>query len=223
MDADKYATNIFKTFPPISKHFIRYIGILLLITIIFQGLANKATGTPMLSDFSRASTYIDNQWYSFLDHGQYQYLDRGQYNVIGKLDYFLGFPLYPKLHDKEFDQSVGFTNIVNKGKFAFWGTQVPIIRYALWSTYDFSHKDYFYNRPYYFSDKGRYKYLDKVQYNLLGVLPNSFHHPYHRSQLGSVTKTNVITNPEPSTIGFFGVGAIAVIILRKKRRAVGLT
>ena len=93
MDAKNYATNIFKTFPPISKHFIRFIGILL-ITIIFHGLANKAQATPLLSDFSRASTYIDNQWYSFLDHGQYQYLDRGQYNVIGKLDYFLGFPLY---------------------------------------------------------------------------------------------------------------------------------
>jgi len=178
----------------------------------------------MLSDFSCAGTYIDNQWYSFLDHGQYQYLDRGQYNVIGKLDYFLGFPHYPKQHNKEFDQSVGFTNIVNKGKFAFWGTQVPIIRYALWSTYDFSQKDYFYNRPYYFSDKGQYNYLEKGQYNLLGGLPDSFNRPYYRSQLETGTTTrNVITNPEPSTIGFLGLGAIVVIVLRKKRRVAGLT
>ncbi|MDT8300183.1 MAG: PEP-CTERM sorting domain-containing protein [Sedimentisphaerales bacterium] len=224
MDAEYYSTNIFKPIPPIPKHFIRYIGILLLTTIIFHGLAIKAKATPVLSDFSRAGTYIDNQWYSFLDHGQYQYLDRGQYHSIGKPDYFLGFPLYPKIDDKEFDQSVGFTNIVNKGRFAFWGTQVPIIRYALWSTYDFSHKDYFYNRPYYFSDKGQYNYLEKGQYNLLGVLPNSFNRTYYRNQLQTeTTTTNVITNPEPSTIGFFGLGAIVVIVLRKKRRVVGLT
>jgi len=220
MDAEYYSISVFK----MSKHFIRYIGIVLLTTIIFPGLANKAQATPMLSDFSRASTYFDNQWYYFLDHGQYQYLDRGQYNVIGKLDYFLGFPLYPKLHDKEFDQSVGFINIVNKGRFAFWGKQVPIIRYALWSTYDFSYKDYFYNRPYYFPDKGQYNYLEKGQYNLLGGLPNSFNHPYYRSQLETGTATtNVITNPEPSTIGFLGFGGIIVLVLRKKRRVVGLT
>jgi hypothetical protein len=191
----------------------------LLTAIIFPCLADKAQATSMLSDFDRASTYIDSQWYYFLDQRQYQYLDRGQYNVIGKPDYFLGFPLYPKLHDKEFEQSVGLTNIVNKGRFAFWGKQVPIIRYALWSTYDFTYKDYFYNRPYPFPDKRRYNYLEKKEYNLLNGFAYSNRYPFYRRPSGQGLETvGVAINPEPSTIGILGLGAAWLIVSRKKRR-----
>jgi hypothetical protein len=144
--------------------------------------------------------------------------------VIGKPDYFLGFPLYPKLYDKELNHSIGFTNIVNKRKFAFWGEQVPIIRYSLWSSYDFSYKDYFYNRPYYFSDKGQYNYLEKGQYNLLSGSTYSLRSPYYPGQLGTGIETlDVAINPEPSTIIFLGLGAIGIVILRKKSKTAGLT
>jgi hypothetical protein len=121
MDAEYYSTNIFKPDQAISKYFIRYIGIVLLTTIIFPGLANKAQAISMLSDFSRASTYIDSQWYYFLDHGQYQYLDRGQYYLIGELGYFLGHHFYPGLYEKDMDQKIRFTNILNKGIRLFSG------------------------------------------------------------------------------------------------------
>ena len=219
MDAEFHSNNIFKVTQTMAQKLVRYLGIGLLAAIILSGLADKVKATYLLSDFVPSGTYLDSQWYNFLDHGQYQYLDRGQYNLIGKLDYFLGFPLYPKLYDKEFDQSVGFTNIVNKGRFAFWGEQVPIIRYSLWSSYDFSNKDYFFQRPYYFSDEGQYNYLGKKQYNLLGGSAYSFRSSYYPRQFGAGIETlDAVTNPEPSTIVFFGLGATGIVVLRKKRR-----
>jgi hypothetical protein len=216
MDAKFNSDNIFKIVQTMAQNLVRCSGIGLSAAIILFGLADKVTATYLLSDFVPSDTYIDSQGYNFLDKEQYYYLDKGQYNVIGKPDYFLGFPLYPNLYDKEFNHSIGFTNIVNKRKFAFWGEQVPIIRYALWSSYDFSYKDYFYNRPYYFSDKG--------QYNLSGGITYSLRSPYYPGQLGTGIETlDVAINPEPSTIIFLGLGAIGIVILRKKSKTAGLT
>jgi hypothetical protein len=224
MDAEYYSTNIFKPIQAISKHFVRYIGIVLLTAIIFPGLANKAKAASILSDFSRASSYIDNQWYHFLDHGQYQYLDRGQYHLIGELNYFLGHQFHPRLHEKDMDQKIRFTNILNKGWFIFLDEQFPVNEHALKNNYYFNAQYSIDRQHYYFSDKGQYNYLEKRQYNLLGGFANSYRYPYHRRQLETgTTTTNVITNPEPSTIGLFGLGAIVVLVLRKKSRVVGLT
>lgn len=218
MDAKFNSDNIFKIVQTMVQNLIRCSGIGLLAAIILFGLADKVTATYLLSDFVPSDTYIDSQWYNFLDKEQYYYLDKGQYNVIGKLDYFLGFPLYPKLYDKEFNHSVGFTNIVNKRRFAFWGEQVPIIRYSLWSSYDFSYKDYFYGRQYYFSDRRQYNYLEKRQYNLLSGSTYSIRGPYYPGQSGvGIETSEVVINPEPSTIIFFGLGSLGIILRKNKR------
>ena len=219
MDAEYYSTNIFKPVQAISKCFVRYIEIVLITAIIFPGLANKAQATSMLSDFSRASTYIDNQWYYFLDHGQYQYLDRGQYHLIGELGYFLGHQFYPKMYEKDMDQRIRFTNILNKGWFMFLDEQFPVNEHALENNYYFNAQDSIDRQHYYFSDKGRYNYLEKTQYNLLGGLAYSYRYPFYRRPLGQGIETiNVVTNPEPSTIGFLGLGAVWLIVLRKKKK-----
>lgn len=219
MDAEYYSTNIFKPIQAISKHFVRYIGIVLLTAIIFPGLANKAKATSMLSNFSRASTYIDSQWYYFLDHGQYQYLDRGQYHLIGELSYFLGHQFYPRLYEKDMDQKIRFTNILNKGWFMFSDEQFPVNEHALQNNYYFNAQDSIDRQLYYFSDKGWYNYLEKEQYNLLGGLAYSYRYPYYRRHLGEGIETiDVVINPEPSTIGFMGLGTLGILALRKKRR-----
>ncbi|MBW7992460.1 MAG: PEP-CTERM sorting domain-containing protein [Planctomycetes bacterium] len=220
MDAEYYSTNIFKPIQAISKYFVRYIGIVLLTAIIFPGLANNAKATSMLSDFSRASTYIDSQWYYFLDHGQYQYLDRGQYHLIGELNYFLGHQFYPRLYEKDLDQKIRFTNILNKGWFMFLDEQFPVNEHPLKNNYYFNAQDSIDRQHYHFSDKGQYNYLEKRQYDLLGGLNYSYRYPFYRRQLGEGIETiDVVTNPEPSTIGIFGLGAVWLIVLRKKRRA----
>ncbi len=224
MDAEYYSDNIFKAAQTIAQHLVRYLGITVLAAIISISLADKVNATYLLSDFARAGTYIDKDWYYFLDYGQYSYLDRGQYNLIGELGYFLGHPFYPKLYEKDLDQKIGFTNIINKGWFIFLGEQFPISEYAVQSSNFFNTDDFIYRQNSYLSDMGQYNYLEKRQYNLLGGFAYSFRRPYYRRQLATGTKTsNVVTNPEPSTIGFLGLGAIVVIVLRKKSRVVGLT
>ena len=219
MDAEYYSTNIFKPIQTISKHFVRYIGVVLLTAIIFPGLANKAKAASMLSDFSRASSYIDNQWYHFLDHGQYQYLDRGQYHLIGELNYFLGHQFYPGLYEKDMGQTIRFTNILNKGWFMFLDEQFPVNEHTFKNNYYFNAQDSIDRQHYYFSDKGQYNYLEKRQYNLLGGLAYSYRYPYHRRQLaGEMETIDVVTNPEPSTIAFLGLGALGIALLRKKKK-----
>ena len=224
MDAEYYSTNIFKPIQAISKHFVRYIGIVLLTVIIFPGLAHNAKATSILSDFSRASTYIDNQWYYFLDHGQYQYLDRGQYYLIGELGYFLGHQYYPRLYEKDMDQNIRFTNILNKGWFMFSDEQFPVNENASQNNYYFNAQNSIDRQHYFFSDKGQYNYLEKGQYNLLGGLAYSYRYPYYRRQLGGGIQTiDVVTNPEPSTIGFLGLGVLGILVFRKKRRTLVAT
>ena len=219
MDAEYYSNNKFKAVQTITQHLVRYLGIGVLATLISLGFADKAKATYLLSDFARAGTYIDSQWYYFLDYGQYYYLDKGQYNLIGELGYFLGHPFYPKLYEKDVDQKIGFTNLLNKGWFIFLGEQFPISEYDTRSSYYFNAEDSIFRQRYYFSDKGQYNYLEKRQYNLLGGLPYSFRSPYYRRQSGAGIETSdVVTNPEPSTIVFFGLGALGVILLRKKKR-----
>ncbi len=149
-----------------------------------------------------------------MDEGQYYYLDRGQYNLLGELGYLLGHPCYPKLYERGSEQAVGFTNRVNTGWFSVCGGQVPIGEYALWS-YHFNAGDYIDRRRYYYLDKGQYYYLDRGQYNLLGGLGYSFGRPYNQVRYDwsfyQFGKSGQCSIPEPSTIGFLGLGALVVL------------
>lgn len=216
MDTKYYSDNIFKK---TLQNSAQHIGIGILILIISIGLAGKVSAAYLLSDFARAATYIDKEWYYFLDQGQYQYLDRGQYHLIGELGYFLGHPFYPKMYEKDISQKITFANTINKGWFIFFDQQFPLDENNLGSRILLNTRESIDRQNYNFSDKGLYYYLDKRQYNLFDGPAYSFKQPYYGKQFSAGIQTsNVITNPEPSTIVFLGLGAIAVIVLRKKNR-----
>ncbi len=149
-----------------------------------------------------------------MDDGQYYYLDRGQYNLLGELGYLQGHPAYPKMFERKSDQAVGFTNRQHAAWFSLGGGQVPISEYAVWS-YHFNAGDYIDRVRYQFLDKGRYYYLDRWQYNLLGGLSYSFGRPHYQRQYGwdlyQFGKSGQCPIPEPSTIGFLGLGALVVL------------
>jgi len=189
-------------------------GIAGLAAITSLGLADRVNATYLHSD--RAGDYIDREWYHLLDEGQYQYLDRGQYNLLGELGYLLGHPCYPKLFERDSGQAVGFTNRVNTAWFSLGGGQVPISEYAVLSCY-FNVGDYIDRGRYYFLDKGQYYYLDRGQYNWLGGLGYSFGRPYYQTRYdcGYYQSVGQCPIPEPSTIGFLGLGALVVLGLKK--------
>jgi len=207
------------------------LGIGVLGIIASLGLAGRVRAThlhldsvPTYAERYNARDYLDRGWYYLLDDGQYYYLDRGQYNLMGELSYLLGHPCYPKLFERELDQTVGFTNRVNTGWFSVGDGQVPISEYAVWS-YHFNAGDYIDRVRYHFLDKGRYYYLDEVQYNWLGGLGYMFERPHYQRQYDWVYYQSVgqCPIPEPSTIGFLGLGALGVLVLRNKRRIGGAT
>jgi len=141
--------------------------------------------------------------------------------LLGELGYLLGHPCYPKLFERGLEQAVGFTNRINTGWFSISGGQVPVGEYALWSCY-FNAGDYIDRQRYYFLDKGQYYYLDKVQYNWLGGLGYTFRHPYNQRrydwafyQFGDLEMCPI---PEPSTVGFLGLGALWIFVLRNVGR-----
>jgi hypothetical protein len=221
MDAEYCSENIFKLARTITPNPAKYLGICILAVLISFVVTDQVNATYLLSDFTSAGTYIDNQWYHILDHGQYHYLDKGQYNLMGELGYLLGHPFYPKLYEKEVEQKLRFTNLINKGWFIFLSEQFPINRYDVRINHYFNTDDSVFSQFYYFSDKGQYNYLEKRQYNLLSGTAFLFRHPFYRTQTGKEIKTlGIITNPEPSTIVFLGLGAIGIVLSRKKSRAV---
>ncbi len=132
--------------------------------------------------------------------------------MLGGLSYQLGHPFYPKLFERDSDQAVGFTNRQHTARFSFDGEQVPISEYALWS-YHFNAGDYIDRGRYYFLDRGQYRYLDREQYNLLGGLGYSFGRPSYQRQYdwGYYQSVGQCAIPEPSTIGFLGLGALVVL------------
>ena len=136
----------------------------------------------------------------------------------------MGHPCYPKLFERELDQAVGFTNRVNTGWFSLYGGQVLISEYDVWS-YHFNAGDYIDRVRYYFLDKRRYYYLDEVQYNWLGELGYSFGRPHYQTRYdwSFYQSAGQCPIPEPSTIGFLGLGALGVLVLRNKRRIGGAT
>ena len=156
-----------------------------------------------------------------LDEGQYQYLDRGQYNLLGELGYLLGHPGYPRLFEREVDQAAGFTNRQHTAWFRFSGEQVPISEYVVWS-YHFNAGDYIDRKRYHFLDKGQYYYLEREQYNLLGGLGYSFGRPYYQIRYDwgfyQFGKLGQYSTPEPSTIGFLGIGALVVLGSKRYRK-----
>ncbi len=229
MDEDSHTTGA------VTHRFLRGFGIAGLAAIASLGLADRVNATsvdldcvpaPTYAEKFNAGDYIDREWYHLLDEGQYQYLDRGQYNLLGGLSYQLGHPCYPKLFEREVDQAVGFTNRQHTAWFSFSGEQVPISEYAVWSRH-FNAGIYIDRKWYHFLDKGQYRYLEREQYNLLGGLGYSFRRPYYQIrydwgfyQFGRLGQCPI---PEPSTIGFLGLGALGVLVLRNKRRIGGAT
>ncbi|MHC4534428.1 MAG: PEP-CTERM sorting domain-containing protein [Planctomycetota bacterium] len=201
MDEESYTAKIFQAVQTIAKYFSRGLGIGGLAVIVSLSFTDKVHATYYHLDYARAAAYIDSQWYYFLDYGQYYYLDREQYNLIGKLDYFLGHPFYPKLYETELGRTVGFTNILNKGRFIFYGEQVPFSGYSIRSSYNFNSRNYFHIR-----------------------LNYSLGRSYYQRQLETGIKiAEVHPVPEPSTIGFLGLGVFGILALRKKRRTLVAT
>jgi len=212
MDEDFHTTGA------VAQHFLRGLGIGVLGIIASLGLADRVNATYLHSDCAPAGDYLDRGWYYLLDDGQYYYLDKGQYNLLGELGYLLGHPCYPKLYERDSEQAVGFTNRVNTGWFSIGGGQVPISEYPVLSCY-INAGDYIDRRRYYFLDKGRYYYLDEVQYSWLGGLGYMFERSsYQRRydwgfyQFGTSGQCPI---PEPSTIGFLGLGAFGVLATRR--------
>jgi hypothetical protein len=205
-----------------THRFLRGLGIVGLAIVVSLGLAGRVNATYLHSD--SAGDYLDRGWYYLLDDGQYYYLDRGQYNLLGGWSYQLGHPCYPKLFERELDQAVGFTNRQHTAWFSFGDEQIPISEYAVWS-YHFNAGDYIDRVRYHFLDKGRYYYLDEGQYNLLGGLGYMFERPHYQRQYDWVfyQSRGQSPIPEPSTIGFLGLGALVVLVLRNKRKIGGAT
>ncbi len=205
MDEDSHTAEIFQAVQAVKQHLVRGLGIGVLAIVASLGLASRVNATYFYSDGGHGSAgdYLVRGWYYLLDDGQYYYLDKGQYNLLGELGYLLGHPCYPKLFEREVDQAVGFTNRVNTGWFSVGGEQVPISEYVVWSRH-FNAGDYIDRGRYYFLDRGQYNYLDRGQYNLLGGLGYSFRRPHYQSG-------GQCAIPEPSTIGFLGLGALGVL------------
>jgi len=219
MDEDFHTTRT------VIHCFVRACEIGGLAIVASLGLTGRVRATylhldcaPAYAERHNAGDYIDRGWYYLLDDGQYHYLDRGQYELMGELGYLLGHPCYPKLFERELDQTVGFTNRVNTGWFNLCGGQVPISEYVIWS-HHFNVGDYIDRGRYYFLDKGQYHYLDRGQYNLLGGLGYSFGRPYYQIQLeGGIGQVNINSTPEPHTIVFLGLGALGVLFLNHNRK-----
>ncbi len=220
MDEDFHTTGA------VTQRFLRGLVIVGLAIVASLGLVGRVRATylhldcaPVYTERHNAGDYLDRAWYYLLDDGQYYYLDRGQYNLLGGLSYLLGHPCYPKLFERDSEQAVGFTNRVNTGWFSLGSGQVPISEYAVWS-YHFNAGDYIDRVRYYFLDKGRYYYLDELQYSWLGGLGYMFGRPHYQRQYDWVYYQSVgqCPIPEPSTIGFLGLGALVVLGSRKYRK-----
>lgn len=218
MEVNYCSGNIFRKAQSTVQYLIRYLDFCLIAILISFALTAKANAIYLLSDFSRVGTYIDRDWYYFLDHGQYHYLDKGQYHLIGELGYYLRHPFYPRLHEKGIDQTIQFTNTINRGWFLFLSYNFPVSEHNLPNTCYFNPADSIYRQRYYFSDIGKYNYLEKGQYHLLTTLTYSSGYPrYQRQFQGTAHPLNVASNPEPSTITFLGLGALGMIILRRNK------
>ncbi|MHC4241508.1 MAG: PEP-CTERM sorting domain-containing protein [Planctomycetota bacterium] len=208
MDGQSYTAKAFQAVQKIAKHFSKGLGIGLLATIVSLGFADKVYATYYHSEYARDAAYIDSQWYYFLDYGQYYYLDREQYNLLGELGYFLGHPFYPKLYEKELGQTIGFTNILNKGRFIFYGERVPFSGYSIRSSDNFNTGNYFHRRRNY----------------LLGGSDYSLGRSYYQRQLETAVATaEVNTVPEPSTIAFLWLGILGTAVLKNKNRTKRVT
>jgi len=180
----------------------------------FQALDSETWRT-----YPNAGDYIDKIWYDLLDDGQYRYLDKGQYNLTGGSAYLLGHPCYPKLFERDSEQAVWFTGGANLGWFGSGGGRGVIIDYAA-ACSPFNAGDYVDRVRWYYLDKGQYYYLDKGQYELLGGLGYLFGRSYYLPQYGwdsRLERSGRFHAPEPSSIGFLGFGALAVLRFARRR------
>ncbi len=219
MDENTRTAEICQAVQAVTHRFVRACGICGLAIVASLGLAGRVNATYFHSDGAPAGDYLDRGWYYLLDAGQYHYLDRGQYNLLGELGYLSGHPCYPKLFERDLEQAVGFTNRQHTAWFSLDGEQVSIIEYVLWS-YHFNAGDYIDRERYHFLDRGRYYYLDRGQYDLLGGLGYTFEHSHYQRQYdwGYYQSRGQSPVPEPSTIGFLGLGALGILFLNHNRK-----
>jgi len=216
----------------VTLGFLRPLIISGMFIAAFLGLADrvKAAYLPMdnlyglaYSQSSKVSypdmgDYIDKTWYYLLDYGQYDYLDNRQYNLMGESGYLLGHPAYPKLFERDSEQTVGFAGRAKMSWFGFGGQQAAIVEYAVLCS-RFNPGDLIDKVRYYYLDKGQYYYLDKEQYTLLGGLGYMFgrssyliQHDWGFRQAG---RPGTFHSPEPTTIGFLGFGALLIVTSRR--------
>lgn len=180
----------------------------------FQALDRQAWHT-----YPNAGDYIDRTWYSFLDDGQYRYLDNGQYNLMGESAYLLGHPGYPTLFERDSYPAVGLAGRANTGWFGSGVGRGVIIEYAL-SCCRFKAGEYVDKVWWYYMDKGQYYYLDKGQYDLLGGFGYMFGRSYYLPQYVRdyrLENPDRFHAPEPSSIAFLGLGALAVSGFARRR------
>jgi len=212
--------------------FFRPFAINVMFIAVFLGLADRVKAAylpidnlygPACSQSSKVSypdmsDYIDETWYYLLDSGQYHYLDNLQYNLMGESGYLLGHPTYPKLFERDSEQAVGFAG---RGK-ADWlgsgGGPAAIVEYAVLRR-RFNAGDLIDKVRYYYLDRGQYYYLDKDQYNLLGGLGYMFGRPSYLTLndwgFRQDGRPGPFHSPEPTTIGFLGLGALLIYTSRR--------
>ncbi len=134
--------------------------------------------------------YLDRGWYYFLDRVEYYYLDHAQYNLLGRRNYVLGHPAYPKWFERQIDQRVGFMGTGRVFWFGVcsylpgsgsWGGTGGGESEEMWVAagcvlggqnlyFSQTAGDYLDRWRYHYLERGRYYYLDSRQYNLLGGL-----------------------------------------------------
>ena len=116
-------------------------------------------------------------------------------------------------------QEIKFSNTLNEAWFIFLAEKFPVSDFNQQSSYCFNVGETIYKQHYDLSDKLKYNYLDKGQYQLLGTLGHSSSPLYYQEQFTGITHPlKVAVNPEPSTITFLALGAVGIIVFRRKSR-----
>ncbi len=180
--------------------------------------------------YLKTGDYHDRWWYLYLNEGQYCYPDRVQYKLLGELNYILGHQHYPNLFGRSPVQAFGFANRwriytpwydcnwnypiagqpVSPGNiYTGYIGQIPIDNYVIC---------YCCSKPRSYLYKWRYhRYEFGTPYSWFW---HTYGSPYCYNYyfLKNLKKEKIPPIPEPATVGFLGLGALFVLILRNKRR-----
>jgi len=214
-----------------------------------QFAANRSNGWCICRN---AGDYIDKGWYYWLDEGQYYYLERIQYNLLGGISYLLGHPCYPMWYDYRFPWPAKYQKRAEWVE--FYGTfnildepaQPGDIIYAFVAGDD---GERIRVGEFTVSAEGWYGNMRVYRDNPLtgrtdGALPNEIitfaawdqsearwlpteivrgvpRWTSHRAQI----RIDINAIPEPCSVGFIGLGALGILVLRNvgnKRKATEL-